>query len=75
MEYMELGAFIRYGTPVLLLALIIVNVYQSTILRMLVKKLEKFAETVVYRDTCEAHRSEIEHRLRVLERRANGAKQ
>ena len=67
MEYMSLATLIGYGTPILLLALIILNVYQSTVIYQLRKELSNLKESITWGNTCDERHKRIDQRLDKLE--------
>jgi len=75
MEYMSLAMLVQYGTPVILFALIVLNVYQSFMIHQMRKELNNVKENITWGDTCGERHDEIGRRLRTLERKTglNGA--
>ncbi len=67
MEYMALTEFIKYGTPVMLLALIILNVYQATVIGQLRRELSDLKKSITWGDTCTERHERIDKRLDKLE--------
>lgn len=63
---------IQYGTPVILLGLIISNVYLAQAVRVLQKSVDNVKEGVTWDDKCEALHGEINRRLKRLETQFNG---
>ena len=64
---MALAEFVKYGTPIMLLALIILNVYQSTIIRQLQREFSDFKKSITWSDTCNERHVSIDRRLDKLE--------
>ena len=71
---MDIIALIQYGTPIILLGLIISNVRLADGVRDLKDGMKdmKGEHGVVWHDTCKASRDGIEHRLERLEGQVNG---
>ena len=71
MESIGLAGLLTWGTPALLLALIILSVYQSAIIRQLQKEVAnmKSATGVVWADTYQSRKEDIDRRLNRLENR------
>ena len=73
-EFMSLAMAVRLGTPILLFALVVLNVYQSTIIRQLQKELKDLKDGITWGDTCKQRHSDIERRLNKLENRVFNGK-
>jgi len=69
MEYMSLAVMVRYGTPVLLFALVVLNVYQSTVIMMLKSEVKEMKESMTWGETCKTKHREIDRRLDKVERK------
>jgi len=65
---MALAELVKYGTPLMLLALIILNVYQATVIKQLQKELSELKKSITWGDTCADRHKEIDRRLAALER-------
>ena len=63
MEYMALMEFIKYGTPALLFALVVLNVYQSTVIKNLVVTVKEMNEKMVLKEYDISRHNEIDRRL------------
>lgn len=72
MEYMPLAELLKYGTPAMLLALVILNVYQATVIAQLRKEMSDMKNSITWGDTCNTKHEEINRRLDRLERLENG---
>ena len=68
MEYMPLAEFIKYGTPLMLLALIILNVYQATVIGQLKDELKALKNSITWGDTCTERHKRVDERLTDLEK-------
>ncbi len=67
MEYLGLLAAVKYGTPVLLLALIIINIYQSTVIKQLQYEIKNLKGSITWGDTCNERHARIDTRLDKVE--------
>ncbi len=67
MEYMALAELVKYGTPVMLFALVILGVYQATCIRQLQRELSELKKSITWGDTCTDRHNGIERRLNRLE--------
>ena len=73
MEFMSLATLIKYGTPVLLFALVILQVVTLTLTTLLWQKVGRMEDKMVWRDTCEKEHKAVDQRLNRLEAAANGS--
>jgi len=71
---MELLQLIPYGTPVLVLGMIVFLVRIDGLVRDLREDVRSMKDNVVYRDTCDVTHRATDRRLERLEHCANGAK-
>lgn len=71
---MALAEFVKYGTPALLFVLIILNVYQSTVIHQLVKELDDMKKRITWSDMCSTKHIDVDRRLDRIEAKVfNGA--
>jgi|1_EtaG_2_1085319.scaffolds.fasta_scaffold35473_4 uncharacterized membrane protein YgaE (UPF0421/DUF939 family) len=76
MEFMSLGLAVRYGTPVLIFVLVVLNVWLVTMMRQMQTQMAEIKDDVketkddiVWRDVYELKSAEIDRRLAALESR------
>jgi len=69
MEYMGLALFIKYGTPVLLFALIIISVYLTIITRSLSVTIADLKKEIVWRETFHEREKSVNIQITALENR------
>ncbi|MDO9548160.1 MAG: hypothetical protein Q7J65_04245 [Candidatus Marinimicrobia bacterium] len=67
MEYMALTELVKYGTPAMLFALVILGVYQATCIRQLQRELSELKKSITWGDTCTDRHKGIERRITRLE--------
>ena len=68
---MEFITLIQYGTPVILLGLIISNVYLKQAVKNLQEDVRDIKTGITWGDTCEQKHTEVDRRLERLESNVN----
>lgn len=71
---MDIVTLIRYGTPIILLGLIISNVRLNVVVSSLVESMKDMKNNVVWTDRYDEHSDNIGGRLGRLEAQINGKK-
>jgi len=64
---MALTEFVKYGTPLMLFALVILSVYQATCIKQLQHELSELKKSITWGDTCNDRHKDIDRRLIRLE--------
>ena len=72
MEYMSLAMLIKYGTPVILLALMILQVVSMLLVTLLWKKIGRMEDHIQWKDNCDERHKGVDKRLDRLEAAVNG---
>ena len=72
MEYMSLATLIKYGTPVILLALMILQVVSMLLVTLLWKKIGRMEDHIQWKDNCNDRHIAVDQRLTRLESVTNG---
>jgi len=69
MEYIGLVNLVQYGTPIILLGLMFLNIYQAVIIRQLQDDIHKLKSGITRGDTCNERHRRIDERLDRLEKK------
>ena len=69
MEFMNLATFVEKGTPVLLLALLLLSVVNTVFITILSLSVRGIKRSIVWRDTYQADRRTVNTQLEDLKRR------
>ncbi len=69
MEFMNLATFVEKGTPVLLLALLLLSVVNTVFITVLSLSVRGIKRSIVWRDTYQADRRTVNTQLEDLKRR------
>ncbi len=67
-----MATLIKYGTPVMLLALLIVGIVNTILIRFLFKAVDGIKESIVWREEYGTKIVDIERRIERLEKLSNG---
>jgi len=69
MEYMSLIGFVQYGTPLVLLGLIAINIYQAGVIKQLQDEVRSLKSSITWGAQCNERHAHIDTRLDKLETR------
>ena len=69
MEFMNLATFVEKGTPVLLLALLLLSVVNTVFITVLSLSVRGIKRSIVWRDTYQADQRTVNTQLEDLKRR------
>ncbi len=69
MEFMNLATFVEKGTPVLLLALLLLSVVNTVFITILSLSVRGIKRSIVWRDTYQADQRTVNTQLEDLKRR------
>ncbi len=71
MEYIALAEFVKYGTPGVLLVLIITNVVQIIMMQQQGKAIKDIKNSITWKDTCDERHETINRRIERIENLQN----
>jgi hypothetical protein len=69
---MDIVALVQYGTPAVLIGLMVSNVWLASVLTSLKDDMKGLKGNITYKDTCTERHTEIDRRLGRLEAKSNG---
>lgn len=67
MEYITLVSLVRYGTPIALLGLMFLNIYQAIIIKQLQEDIRELKSNITWGSQCNERHGRIDTRLNRLE--------